>query len=102
MTSLLHVARGEKEAPEQIKPEWLGAEARTHISPHRLAGNRLMLRTRRLRIAGMLFSLCAGIAMGSLLTLFARGQFGSRYSRRISKRGEPFRVSGEVAPCLDY
>ena len=103
MTSLLHIACGEKEAPGQIKSEWLGAESSVYIiPPHRLVRNRLMLQSRRLRIAVLLFSLCSGLAMGSCLTLFARGRFGSRHRRiGFGKRGEPFRVSREVTPCLE-
>jgi hypothetical protein len=51
MTSLLHIACGEQEAPGQIKSEWLSAEARVYIPSDRLVRNRLMLQTRQLRIA---------------------------------------------------
>jgi hypothetical protein len=51
MTSLLHITCGELEAPDQIKSEWLGAEASVYIPPHRLVRNRLMLQIRQLRIA---------------------------------------------------
>jgi hypothetical protein len=51
MTSLLHIACGEQEAPGQIKSEWLGAEVSVYIPSHRLVRNRLMLQTRQLRIA---------------------------------------------------
>lgn len=102
MTSLQPIVRGEKETSGQVKPEWLGAEARIHISPHRLAGNRLMLRTRRLRIAALLLSFCSGIATGSCLALVVCGRFGSHDCRvGYGKRAEPFKVSREAAPCLD-
>jgi hypothetical protein len=38
MTSLLHIACGEKEAPGQIKSEWLGAESSVYIHPPAQAG----------------------------------------------------------------
>jgi hypothetical protein len=102
MTSLLHIACGEKEAPGQIKSEWLGAESSVYIPPHRLVRNRLTLQSRRLRIAVLLFSLCSRLAMGSCLTLFARGRFGSRHRPvGYGKRSKPFRVSREVAPCSE-
>jgi hypothetical protein len=99
MTSLQPIVRGEKETSGHVKSEWLGAEARIHISPHRLAGNRLMLRTRRLRIAALLLSFCSGIATGSCLALVVCSRFGSR-DRRVGygKRAEPFKVSREAAP----
>jgi hypothetical protein len=102
MTSLPPIVRGEKETSDQVKSEWLGAEARIHISPDGLAGNRLMLRTRRLRIAALLLSFCSGVAMGSCLALFVCSRFGS-HDRRVGygKRAEPFKVSRKAAPCLD-
>ncbi len=96
MTSLQPFVRGEKETSDQVKSEWLGAEARIHISPHRLAGNRLMLRTRRLRVAALLLSFCSGVAMGSCLALLVCSRIGSPDGRvGYGKRAEPLKVSRE-------
>ena len=102
MTSLLHIACGEKEAPGQIKSAWLGAEARVHLAPRTLPGNRFVLWSRGLSVPILIISCLSGLAMGGYLAFFARGQFGSRHRRiGFGKRGEPFRVSREVTPCLE-
>jgi hypothetical protein len=50
----------------------------------------------------LMFSFLSGLVMGGYLAVFARGQLGSRHCRvRYGKRGEPFRVSREVTPCLE-
>lgn len=96
------IVREMKEDPGQIKSEWLGAEARVHLAPRTLARNRFMLWSRGLSVPILIFSFLSGLAMGSYLAFLARGQFGNRHRRvGYGKRGEPFRVSREVAPCLE-
>ena len=96
------IVREMKEDPGQIKSEWLGAEARVHLAPRTLAGNRFMLWSRGLSVPILIFSFLSGLAMGGYLAFFARSQFGSRHRRvGYGKRGEPFRVSREVTPCLE-
>ena len=96
------IVREIKEDPGQIKSEWLGAEARVHLAPRTLAGNRFMLWSRGLSAPILILSFLSGLAMGSYLAFFARGQFGSCHRRfGYGYRGEPFRVSREVTPCLE-
>ena len=76
--NLLSIGREAKEVPRQIKSEWLGAEARVHLPPRLLAGNRFMLWSRRLSVRILLFSFSSGLAMGGCLAFFACGHFGSR------------------------
>ena len=91
-----------KEDPGQIKSEWLGAEARVHLAPRTLLGNRFVLWSRGLSVPILIISCLSGLAMGGYLAFFARGQFGSRHRRiGFGKRGEPFRVSRELTPCLE-
>jgi hypothetical protein len=90
------------EDPGQIKSEWLGAEARAHLAPRTPAGNRFMLWSRRLSIPILIISCLSGLAMGGYLAFFARGQFGNHHRRiGFGRRGEPFRFSREVTPCLE-
>lgn len=96
------IVREMKEDPGQIKSEWLGAEARVHLAPRTLVGNRFMLWRRGLSVPILIFSFLSGLAMGGYLAFFAHGQFGSHHRRvGYGKRGEPFRVSREVTPCLE-
>lgn len=96
------IVREMKAEPGQIKSEWLGAEARVHLAPRTLAGNRFILWSRGLPVPILMFSFLSGLVMGGYLAFFARGQLGSRYRCvRYGKRGEPFRVSREVTPCLE-
>ena len=96
------IIREMKEDPGQIKSEWLGAEARVHLAPRTLAGNRFMLWNRGLSVLILVLSFLSGLAMGGYLEFFARGQFGSRHRLLgYGKRGEPFRVLREGTPCLE-
>ena len=96
------IIREMKEDPGQIKSEWLGAEARVHLAPRTLLGNRFMLWSRRLSVPILIFSFLSGPAMGGYLTFLARGQLGSQHRRvGYGKRVEPFRVSREMTPCLE-
>ena len=96
------IVREMKDDPGQIKSEWLGAEASVHLAPRTLAGNRFMLWSRGLSVPILIISCLSGLAMGGYLAFFARSQFGNRRRRvRYGKRGEPFRVSREVTPCLE-
>jgi hypothetical protein len=96
------IVREMKDDPGQIKSQWLGAEARVHLAPRTLVGNRFMLWSRGLSVPILIFSFLSGLAIGGYLVFFARGQFESRHRRvGFGKRGEPFRVSREVTPCLE-
>lgn len=102
MTSpTVHMVREKKDVLGQIKSEWLGAETRVHLPPRTLAGNRSMRWSRQVSVRILLLSFSCGLAMGGCLALFARGRFRSRH-RRVGhgRRGESFRASREVAPCL--
>lgn len=77
MLSQSCIVREKQDGPSQIKSEWLGAEARVHLPPRTLAGNRFMLWSRRLSVRTLLFSFSSGLAVGGCLALFACGQFGS-------------------------
>jgi hypothetical protein len=102
MFSSSAIVREMKEGPGQIKSQWLGAEARVHLAPRTLVGNRFMLWRRGLSIPILIFSFLSGLAMGGSVAFFARSQFGSRHRHvGYGKRGEPFRVSREVTPCLE-
>jgi len=96
------IVREMTEDPGQIKSRWLGVETRVHLAPRTLVGNRFMLWIRGLSVPILIFSFLSGLAMGGYLAFFARSQFGSRHRRvGYGKRGEPFRVSREVTPCLE-
>jgi hypothetical protein len=96
------IVREMTEDPGQIKSQWLGAEARVHLAPRTLVGNRFMLWSRGLSVPILIFSFLSALAMGGYLAFFARIQFGSRHCRvRYGRRGEPFRASREVTPCLE-
>lgn len=96
------IVREMKADPGQIKSEWLGAEARVHLAPRTLKGNRFMLWSRGLSVPILMFSFLSGLVTGGYLAFFARGQLGSRHRRvGYGKRGEPFRALREVAPCLE-
>lgn len=62
--------REKKEIPGHIKSEWLGVEARVHLPPRMLAGNRFLDRQRRSSLARLLVSFLSGIAMGGVLAFF--------------------------------
>jgi hypothetical protein len=100
--SPLWTNRDTKEVPRQIKSEWLGAETHVYLPPRMLMGNRFMRWSWWLSVRSLLFSFSSGLAMGGCLALFACGHFGTRH-RPVGhgKRGEPFRGSREVTPCLD-
>ena len=73
------IVREIKEDPGQIKSEWLGAEAHVHLPSCPLAEHRFIRWGRRVSLRIWLLSFPLGLAMGSCLTLFARGQFGNRH-----------------------
>ncbi len=54
------IVREMKEDPGQIKSEWLGAEARVHLAPRTLLGNRFMLWSRGLSVPILIFSFLSG------------------------------------------
>ena len=62
--------REKKEIPGHIKSEWLGVEARVHLPPRMLAGNRFMNWRRLSSISWLLFPFLSGIAMGGVLAFF--------------------------------
>lgn len=102
MTSPSHIVRKKKEHSGHITSEWLGAEGRIYIPPHRLDENRFRFWNRQSPIGALLFSFVSGLTVGGCLALFVRGRNGGRrVIPDMCETDEPFRVPREVAPCLD-
>ena len=70
LTDQLRIARGEKEVPGDIKPEWLGPETRVYPFPRALAGNRRIDRRQWYSAGKLLVSFFSGIVMGGCLAVF--------------------------------
>lgn len=70
ITDQLRIARGEKEVPGDIKPEWLGPETRVYPFPRALAGNRRIDRRQWYSAGKLLVSFLSGIVMGGCVAVF--------------------------------
>lgn len=70
ITDQLRIARGEKEVPGDIKPEWLGPETRVYPFPRALAGNRRIDRHQWHSAGKLLVSFLSGIVMGGCVAVF--------------------------------